>query len=421
MDCLEHSFDPSLVAEQKAMPEMISYDQAQELLSDLAKKLSLQNKETIPLAQACGRILAEDLFANSPRPEADISAMDGYAFCCADITITDKHTGTIPLQDYIVAGDQPLPLWKGTAATILTGARLPAGADCVIARERTQLKDDLLSLNLVDIAPGKNIRRLGEEFIAGTHLLNAGQKLDWRHLVLLASQKVQQLSVYKPLTIGIIANGAEFSHSAQDCRTELNTLLLGSMLENLGIQTINSVVRSDSKHDLEKAILDMVEQSDILLTTGGISVGQTDHVLPVLESLGANGLFRRVKIRPGKPFTVMQLGTKPVFCLPGNTGAAAICTQFFIIPFLLSVLTRKTQSTTSGTLSGISNFSLMPPTDTTCFVPVTLLQKGDERVLSLVPSHGASDILCFSQSAGILRIPAGHPLNAGDRCHARPF
>ncbi len=422
MDCRVHFPQPSSAGpEQRHAPAMVDYDQAQALLAQLAKSLPAPQTEFIPLSQARGRILAQNLKARTPRPEADISAMDGYALCCADIPDTGQSHVTLPLRDYITAGDCPPPHQNGTAATILTGARIPLGADCVIARERVEMCDGTLRLALSDIAPGKNIRREGEEFPTGSTLLTAGQKLDWRHVALLASQNMKQLAVYKQVRIGLIANGAEFADNAQDCRAEINTPLLTAMLESLGLHVVTRVVGSDNRQDLQNAVLEMEAQSDVLITTGGISVGQTDHVLPVMEQLGASCLFRRVKIKPGKPLTVMTLGHKPVFCLPGNPGATAICTLFFVIPFLRSLINVKSESDLPYTSDGRSSFSFSSPAETTCFVPVTYAQSGKEGVFTAVPSRGASDILCFSHATALLLIPAGQTLNVGDWCSAIPL
>lgn len=411
---------PAVIA-KTPVPSMVDYECAQTILSVLAETLHVPEIEYIPLDQANGRILAGDLSATASRPEADISAMDGYAFCCADLCATDTYQATIPLKDYIVAGDQPEPHQKGTAATILTGARLPLGADCVIARERVEIRDGLLHLAVADMVVGKNIRRAGEEFPAGLTLLKAGQKLDWRHIGLLASQNIKQLAVYKPYRVGVLGNGAEFAPDAQDNRAEINTPMLSAMLADLGIHVVRRVVGSDSQQDLRDAISELAAQSDILITTGGISVGQTDNVVPVLEQLGASGVFRRVRIRPGKPFTVMLLGQTPVFCLPGNPGATAICTQVFVMPFLRALTGVEPRSATSPIIGGRSSFSFSSPADATCFVPVRYAQSGKEGVFSLVPSQGSADVLCFSHSSGILRIPAGEALHVGDWCSAIPF
>lgn len=410
----------SAVSEQKCTaPEMVAYDEAQALLTACTQNILLFAPEFVSISQACGRVLAEDIRAEVPRPEADISAMDGYAFRCADM----EKAGDIglPLSGQIVAGDTPPPLEQGVAYSILTGARIPAGADCVVAQERTSIMNGHVHLLEQNARNGLNIRRSGEEFCKGDMLLGRGQRLDWRHLPLLAHQGKEQVAVYKRPKICVVANGAEFGATATDCRTELNTQLLAAMLQNEGVLVTRCVCRSDSEEDLHKLLHQCAQEADILITTGGISVGQTDHVLPVLSQMGATCLFRRVKMRPGKPMTVMQLGQKMVFCLPGNPGAAAICAQLFVVPFLRALTGAKQGKNASKPIEGKSSFSYVAATDTTCFLPVHFTENRGENLINLVRSVGASDILCLTRASGLLKVSAGQSLQDGDVCEVIPF
>lgn len=410
----------SAVPEQTyTAPDMVAYDEAQALLAACMQDIPLLATEFVSIAQASGRVLAEDIRAVMPRPEADISAMDGYAFRCADM----EKVGSVglPLAGQIAAGDAPPPLKEGVAYSILTGARIPAGADCVVAQERTSITGGHVHLLEQNARNGLNIRRSGEEFCKGDMLLEHGQKLDWRHLPLLAHQGKEQVSVYKRPKICVVANGAEFGATATDARTELNTQLLATMLQSEGALVTRYVCRSDSMEDLHKVLHQCAQEADILITTGGISVGQTDHVLPVLRQMGAKCLFRRIKMRPGKPITVMQLGQKMVFCLPGNPGAAAICAQLFVVPFLRGLVGEKQEKNASMLIEGQSSFSYVAASDTTCFLPVHFIEDKGENLINLVPSVGASDILCLTRATGLVKISAGQSLQAGEMCKMIPF
>ncbi|ASL40435.1 MULTISPECIES: molybdopterin molybdotransferase MoeA [Acetobacter] len=410
----------SATPEQKCTaPDMVGYDEAQELLAACMQNTPLLPIEFVSIAQADGRILAEDVRAVMPRPEADISAMDGYAFRCADMEKAG-NTG-LPLAGQIAAGDTPPPLGQDVAYGILTGARLPVGADCVVAQERASITDGRVHLREQAARSGLNIRRQGEEFCKGDILLEHGQKLDWRHLPILVHQGKKQVAVYKRPKICVVANGAEFGATATDCRTELNTQLLAAMLQSKGALVTRYVCGSDSAEDLHKLLYQCVQEADILITTGGISVGQTDHVLSVLNQMGAKCLFRRVKIRPGKPMTVMQLGQKMVFCLPGNPAAAAICAQLFVVPFLHCLAGEKQEANASIAAEGQSRFSYVAATDTTCFLPVHFTENKGENSISLVPSVGASDILCLTRATGFVKVSAGETLQVGDMCQMIPF
>ncbi|AOW49662.1 molybdopterin molybdotransferase MoeA [Acetobacter ascendens] len=410
----------SAVSDPKcAVPDMVAYDEAQAILAAYMQNIPLLTTEFVSISQASGRVLAEDIRAVMPRPEADISAMDGYAFRCADM----EKAGSVglPLAGQIAAGDASPPLEKGVACSILTGARIPAGADCVVAQERTSITDGHVHLLEQNVRNGLNIRRSGEEFCKGDMLLEHGLKLDWRHLSILAHQGKEQVSVYKHPKVCVVANGAEFGATATDCRTELNTQLLAAMLQSEGVRVTRYVCGSDSMEALHKLLHQCAQEADILITTGGISVGQTDHVLHVLCQMGAKCLFRRVKMRPGKPMTVMQLGQKMVFCLPGNPGAAAICAQLFIIPFLRGFAGEKQEKKTSMPIEGQSSFAYVAAADTTSFLLVYSTENKGKNLITLVRSVGASDILCLTQATGLVRVSAGTSLQVGDMCQMIPF
>ncbi|MCH4092339.1 molybdopterin molybdotransferase MoeA [Acetobacter sp.] len=402
------------------MPSMVDYDTAQALLAAALHDLTPVRGERIPVSEAAGRVLAQDVYAVTARPEADISAMDGYAFHSEEMQKAGQ--AGLPVVGYVAAGDCPAALLHGTASIILTGARIPEGADCVVAREYTVLQQNHVTLTKPVTGKGLNIRRKGEEFSPGKRLLRRGQGLDWRHMPLLLSQGMTDVEVYRPVTVSILANGAEFGEQAGDGRTELNTHMLAAMMRSGTVHVTRLVAASDSKEELREALVRYLGQSDVIVTTGGISVGDTDHVLAVLLEMGASCVFRRVSMRPGKPVTVMRLGGKIVFCLPGNPGAAAFCAQLFVLPCLRAL------SRASGTpeniwpVRGRSAFTYTAPAQATCFLPVSIAQKpGEGAFFNLVPSVGASDISCLTHADGLVQIDAGQSLEIGQECDMLPF
>jgi molybdopterin molybdotransferase len=401
-------------------PCLVDYDTAQALLTSALQTLLHDRVDALPPLQACGRVLAEDVQARSPRPEVDISAMDGYAFRAGEMQ--QAGAAGLPVRGYVAAGTRPAPLAAGAACEILTGARIPDGADCVVARERTAVVGGRVVLaEGVSARTGTNIRWAGEEFEVGQCLLKRGTSLDWRHMPLLLDQGKTAVRVYRPLSVSVLANGAEFGCQAEDGRTELNTHMLEAMLRSETVRVTREVSASDSPDELENALHRCLEQADVVVTTGGISVGQTDHVLPVLQRMGASCLFRRVRMRPGKPMTVMRLGRTVVFCLPGNPGAAALCAQLFVTPFLAAMSGRASQLLPRMPVTGRSGFAYAPPPDATCFLPVSVAGEGDETQFSLVPSVGASDIQCLTRASGVVRVDAGRAVQVGDWTKLMPF
>ncbi|WP_234394880.1 molybdopterin-binding protein [Acetobacter papayae] len=221
--------------------------------------------------------------------------------------------------------------------------------------------------------------------------------------------------------MSVLANGAEFGCQAEDGRTELNTHMLEAMLRSETVCVTRQVAASDNPDELENALRRCLQQADVVVTTGGISVGQTDHVLPVLQRMGASCLFRRVRMRPGKPMTVMQVGKTVVFCLPGNPGAAALCAQLFVVPFLAAMSGCAAQLQPRMPVMGRSQFAYMPPPDATCFLPVAAHNDGGETRFSLVPSVGASDIQCLTRACGVMQVEAGCAVQAEDWARMIPF
>lgn len=401
-------------------PCLVDYDTAQALLTSALQTLLHDRVDALPPLQACGRVLAEDVQARSPRPEVDISAMDGYAFRAGEMQ--QAGGAGLPVRGYVAAGTRPAPLVAGAACEILTGARIPNGADCVVARERTAVVGGRVVLaEGISARTGANIRWAGEEFEVGQCLLKRGTSLDWRHVPLLLDQGKTAVRVYRPLNVSVLANGAEFGCQAEDGRIELNTHMLEAMLRRETVHVTKQTSASDSPDELESALRRCIEQADVVVTTGGISVGQTDHVLPVLQRMGAACLFRRVRMRPGKPMTVMRLGRTVVFCLPGNPGAAALCAQLFVVPFLAAMSGCAAPLQPRVPVMGRSDFAYAPPPDVTCFLPVSVTGEGEETRFSLVPSVGASDIQCLTRASGVMRVDAGRAVQAGDRAELMLF
>lgn len=415
MGCLTDIAALSLTGDLHTPPSMVDYDTAHALLAAVTQTIPSPGAETVPFVRAYGRILSDDLFSVVSRPENDISAMDGYAFRLSDLETAGPDG--LPVTATIAAGDNPAPLTPGTTAIILTGARVPPGADCVIARERTHLSAGRMSPEPNALRQGLNIRRKGEEFSENTLLIRKHQILSWRHMALLASQGHTTVRVVRQPVISIIANGAEFSNASDDHRQELNTHLLSAMLHRETASVRTETVSSDRPAELKSALLNALHESDIILTTGGISVGQTDHILPVLEQIGASCLFRRVRMRPGKPMTIMRYRGKLIFCLPGNPAAAALCTRLFVQPFLRSL----TQTGSEKTIKGKSCFSWNAISDATVFVPVSWSPDGPDYHFTHVPSVGASDISALTRTRGLMRVSAGQTIEKDSLCEVLPF
>ncbi|GAN69344.1 molybdopterin molybdotransferase MoeA [Acetobacter orleanensis] len=401
---------------RNSFTSMVDCDTALQLIAAYAEGASVRPLMHVPLAEAVGRITAHDVRAVSARPEADISAMDGYAFSHAAMQATEAG---LPVVGQMAAGDLPVPLPVGQALGILTGARIPQGADCVMAKERMYLTETGLVQPAKMLAEcGANIRRAGEEFPQGAMLVTRGTRLDWRHTALLACQGITEVAVIRPVRVAVVSNGAELAEDASDTRADSNSPMLAALLREAGAEVVLYSVPSDDEQKLSETLAQAWAETDVLVTTGGISVGQTDNVMDALRSLGAETVFRGVTIRPGKPLTVMAQGKRLAFCLPGNPGASAICALVFLLPY---VRTMMGMVASTSQVPGITDFAFTPVAGTTHFIPVSFKIEPQGLRLSAVPTVGASDIIVFSRASALLRIDPDYPVEAGQTRWVLPF
>ncbi|WP_019091831.1 molybdopterin molybdotransferase MoeA [Komagataeibacter europaeus] len=368
----------------------------------------------VPLAQATGRVAAADILATTCRPPADISAMDGYAFAHDAMA---AHA-PLPVAGRTVAGDRPEPLAPGHARAILTGARIPAGADCVMAAERMAVVGHAVAPATPLAARGANIRRQGEEFATGTRLVARGQVLDWRHVALLAAQGLRDVPVTRRPRVSVLSNGAELAAGAASACPDSNAPMLASMLGAIGARVSTHAAPTDDVAAQAAHLRAAIGGADMVVTTGGISVGGTDHMLDILRDMGADVVFRGVAIRPGRPLTVLELGGRTIFCLPGNPGAAAICALMFVRPYLRAVMGADTPQPAIPATAG---FTADAPAGVTQFIPVTLHHGPDGACCRRVPTVGASDIIAFSRADALLAVTAENPIRAGQVIWGMPL
>ncbi|MCE9682495.1 molybdopterin molybdotransferase MoeA [Halomonas alkalisoli] len=291
----------------------------------------------MPLGQAFGRVLSRDLVARLDMPGIDNSAMDGYA-----LRLSELGARGLPVVMRVPAGGMLSTLPEGGCARIFTGAPVPRGADCVIPQERVTL-DDEGRIHVIGAAQlGGNIRRRGEEYQAGDALLPAGSTLNAPALAMLASQGIAEAPVLPRLTVALISTGDELIEPGQPCLPEQvynsNRVMLRALLEQAGCQVLDLGIIGDTAEALHTALTAARDSADLVVCTGGVSVGEEDHVRPVLEALG-RVVFHGVAIKPGKPFAFGFLDDGspqgvPLIALPGNPVASLVGWQLLARPFV---------------------------------------------------------------------------------------
>ncbi len=315
---------------------MMEFDQAQAQLAEAAGALT--RRETLPLAQLAGRVLAQDLQAALDLPPADNSAMDGYALRAADYAAGRK----LPLMaERIYAGVAPQPLPPGHVARLFTGSLMPDGADTVIMQEDAHEADGSVTFRQAP-TPGQHIRRRGEDTRAGEPLIAAGTVLHAAHIALLASQGIDQAQVYARLRVGILTTGDELVAPGQPRALQQiynsNGAMLAALACGMGAEAPLVLHALDNEASLTQAFEQLLQECDLVLSVGGVSVGERDLVKPVLESMGASLVLWKVRMKPGKPVALAQARGKPVVCLPGNPVSA-----FSVFTVLVSPLVRRMQ------------------------------------------------------------------------------
>ncbi len=301
----------------------------------------------VPLDEAHGRVLSESPEARWPLPGADVSTMDGWAVRSADLQSSELPRVRLHRRGESAAGHpHDAPLAEGEALRISTGALLPAGADMVVAQEDCELHADIVVVHrerVGAVRPGYFVRATGSDVAQGSRLLPAGTPLGAGELALLAGCGHAVAHVHRPPRVAILCTGDELVPvGAWPQRGQLvssNGLMLAWQAREAGAQVIDLGIARDEQGSLREA-LERGLDADLLVTCGGISVGDHDLVLPTLIGLGATLVFRRVRMRPGRPTTLLQApgragASVPVFALPGNPASANVAFELFVRPALL--------------------------------------------------------------------------------------
>ena len=291
--------------------------------------------ETVPLHQALGRVLAKPLKAIRNQPPFDCSAMDGYAVLASDIAAAPVSLQVLGVS---AAGHGFTgKIASGQCVRIFTGAPMPKGADAVVIQENVKLLEkDTISV-LVPVKPAQNVRFAGLDFRKGDVLLPAGIRLGAREIGLAAAANAPELQVRRRPRVTLIATGDELvlpgSKPNPDQIISSNSHALAAMAELLGAEVVNLGIVPDKLKATERAIA-KAAGADILLTTGGASVGDHDYVQEALKNSGVKIGFWKIAMRPGKPFMYGRRGGQHVLGLPGNPVSALVCARLFLKPLL---------------------------------------------------------------------------------------
>ncbi|MDD5384074.1 MAG: molybdopterin molybdotransferase MoeA [Gallionella sp.] len=360
--------------------------------------------EPVKLEQSLGRVLAEEVRANRDQPPYDISAMDGYALRSTDLA---GIPATLEIVEDIKAGDMPTKtLASGQCARIMTGAPMPQGADAVIRVEDTEAKpNNVVQINQA-VKPGNDIRRLGENMRNGEVVLTPGTAITPGVIGVLATVKRAQVQVYRRPRVAILSTGNELEGLDEPVDPNKipnsNSYALMGQVQALGIEPVLLGIARDDPDELARYLKRGLEY-DVLLVSGGTSVGVHDYVRPTIEALGAQMLFWRVAMKPGHPVAFGKVGEKIIFGLPGNPVSSMVCFEEFVVPALRRMMGHA--RTHRRTIEARMTHNVKHQPGRTEFIRVLLAKEPGGYTATSTGAQGSGMLLSMARADGLAVVP----------------
>lgn len=396
---------------------LLSEDEALATLLDIASPVD--QTEDVDTADGLGRVLAGDVRAQIDVPPADNSAMDGYAIASRDIP---ADGATLPVSQRITAGETGTRLTPGTAARIFTGAPIPPGADSVIAQEEARRDGDTVHLS-GPVTPGRHIRRAGEDIAAGTTVLGAGQRLRPQALGLAASTGAAQLAVRRRVRVAMLCTGDELVAPGEALGPgqiyNSNRYTLKGLVESLGCEAHDLGVVPDRPAATRDALSEAAVDCDLVLSSGGVSVGEEDHVRAAVQELGELELWR-LALKPGKPLAYGRIGATHFIGLPGNPVSLFVTFCVIARPFILRLQGRGDLAPTA--LPALAGFERTNPIERREYLRARLTRDDHNRSLAVAHPRQGSGVLSSTEWADCLAVvPAHHTVRHGQTVDVLPF
>jgi molybdopterin molybdotransferase len=397
---------------------LLSYQAALTKLLDFARPVT--EFETVPLLQALHRVLAQPVRSRIDVPPADNSSMDGYAIRCADVARSGKTR--LGVKQRIAAGSTGQQLEPGQAARIFTGAVVPPGADAVVMQEQVSVNGEEIEFE-VKPRRGENIRVAGEDIQRDHVILRQGHRLKAQDLGLAASIGIGELALKRRLKVGIFFTGDELVEPGQALPPgkiyDSNRFTLNGLLQSLGCEIVDLGIVGDTLEQTREAILEATRTTDLVITSGGVSVGEEDHVRIALEQLGQLHMWR-LGIKPGKPLAFGRVNDTAFIGLPGNPVSVFATFCLFVAPYIKKCQGRSRYL--NHPLSMRCAFDWPRPDKRREFVRVRqLVEETEERSVSLYPNQGSGVLTSASWADGFIEIPENTPVRTGDRLNYYSF
>jgi molybdopterin molybdotransferase len=394
----------------KPRANLLNFEDARQTL--LASATPLSATETLPLLAALGRTLAQAILSPMNVPSFDNSAMDGYALNVQEMQALPAH---FPVTQRIAAGQTGTPLAPNTAARIFTGAPVPEGANVVVPQEHTQELEGSISLTH-PIARMQHIRHKGEDIAAGSLVLAAGQRLGAPHLAMLASIGVASATVFTPLKVGVFFTGDELTEPGQALAPgaiyNSNRYAINALLTQLGCLVNDYGIVRDSAEATRAALSKAASENDVIITCGGVSVGEEDHVKAAVMALGSLDLWQ-ISMKPGKPLAYGRVGHADFIGLPGNPVSSFVTFLLMARPFLLKRM--GAAHTELKYLPATANFDWTKPDRRREFLRVKISHDASGApVLDLWPNQGSGVMSSLAWADGLVDIASDTKVARGD-------
>ena len=396
---------------------MLDFDSARDQL--IAAAQPLPHSETVPLVEGLGRILSSSITSPIDVPGFDNSAMDGYAISIYDV---NKIPDRLPVVQRIAAGQTGKPLGSNEAARIFTGAPVPQGATVIVPQEHTEAVDEHIRLTQ-PVTTSQHIRRRGEDIEAGAAIIHAGTRLTPAHLALAASVGVSKLKVFAKLKVAILFTGDELTEPGQPLAPgaiyNSNRYAIRALLEKLGCQIEDLGIIRDSAQATRDALQQASIVSDVILTCGGVSVGEEDHVKAAVQALGQLNLWQ-IAMKPGKPLAYGKVGQADFIGLPGNPVSAFVTFVLMARPFLLKRM--GLANLDMHAIPAIAGFDWLKPDRRREF-----LRAGFDRdprgasILKIWPNQGSGVMSSVAWADGLVDVPPNKVIRQGDTVNFIPF
>ena len=406
-------------------PALTPIDEALARLLDQLPQQAASRTETVKLKNALGRILAEEVVATIDVPPHANSAMDGYA---VRATETSTNTSALPISQRIAAGQVGEFLESGSCARIFTGAPLPAGADAVVMQENCESDDDGIRV-LKPVIAGENVRPAGADIKKGSSLFAAGRRLRPQDLGALASLGLTTLSVVKPLRVALMTTGDELQRPGVSLQPgqiyDSNFTTLIALLSALGMEVIDCGRVGDTLESTLKALRAAAQEVDCVITTGGVSVGEEDHVRAAIEQIGELKLWK-LAVKPGKPFAfgaINQVNNTGVGCqffgLPGNPVSAFATFALLVRPALLAM--QGATELTPRRFAVSAGFERAESGARQEYMRACLTESEGELRAEPLANQSSGVAASLSRSDGLLIVPPHTKIERGDSLWFIPF